>query len=101
MRMLRRLTAALIVGYLMFIGAIYAMMRRPPEKFASAIAKLPGPLFMMVPFETLWSAARRGTLHPGDLAPDFRLTTLDHKSEVSLAGFRGNQPVVLIYGSYT
>jgi peroxiredoxin len=37
----------------------------------------------------------------GDTAPDFQLSTLDHKSEVQLSSFRGKQPVVLVFGSYT
>ncbi len=101
MRIFTRSALALLICYLAFLGVIYALMRQPPERFASAIAKMPGPLFLVLPFETLWSAARGGSLHPGDLAPDFRLTTLDRKSEVALADLRGKQPVVLIYGSYT
>ncbi|MGI8741830.1 MAG: hypothetical protein ACR2NN_04535 [Bryobacteraceae bacterium] len=99
--MLRRLAVALIVCYLIFLGVIYAVMHQTPVRFASAIAKMPPPLFLVLPFETLWSSARAGSLHPGDLAPDFRVRTLDRKSEVALADFRGKQPVVLVFGSYT
>lgn len=56
---------------------------------------------MVLPFETLWFRARAGSVAVGDTAPDFRLVTLDKKSEVSLASFRGSKPVVLIFGSYT
>jgi peroxiredoxin len=56
---------------------------------------------MAFPFETMWSHARSGTVNPGDEAPDFQLPTLDHKSEVQLSAFRGKQPVVLVFGSYT
>jgi hypothetical protein len=42
-----------------------------------------------------------GALQHGDPAPDFRLKTVDGKHEVRLAQFRGRQPVVLIFGSYT
>ena len=101
MRLLTRIAGALLIGYLAFLGVIYALMRQPPEQFASAIAKMPGPLFMVLPFETLWTGARAGSIHPGDVAPDFRLSTLDRKSEIALADFRGKQPVVLIFGSYT
>ena len=80
---------------------IYSWMRRPPEQFAAVIAKLPGPAFMLFPFETLWFRARAGTLKVGDQAPDFRLQTLDKTREVSLASFRGSKPVVLVFGSYT
>ena len=37
----------------------------------------------------------------GDTAPDFTLPTLDHKTTVHLAEFRGSRPVVLVFGSYT
>jgi len=101
MRLVTRVAVALLVCYLGFLGVIYALMRQPPERFASAIAKMPSPLFMVLPFETLWGSARGGSLHPADPAPDFHLTTLDRKSEVNLSSFRGKQPVVLIFGSYT
>ena len=41
------------------------------------------------------------TLKAGDLAPDFRLPTYDKSSLVQLSKFRGDRPVVLIFGSYT
>jgi Ca2+-binding EF-hand superfamily protein len=37
----------------------------------------------------------------GTLAPDFRLKTLDTKHEVRLSQFRGQRPVVLVFGSFT
>jgi hypothetical protein len=37
----------------------------------------------------------------GDLAPDFTLRTNDGKREVTLSKFRGDRPVVLIFGSFT
>ena len=40
-------------------------------------------------------------LKVGQAAPDFTLPTVDRKSEVSLASFRGDRPVVLVFGSYT
>jgi hypothetical protein len=101
MRKLRAILVSLLVLWVIFLGAIYITMRQPPERFAAAIAKLPGPAFLLFPFETLWLRARAGTLNVGDPAPDFHLRTLDKTSEVSLSSFRGSQPVVLIFGSYT
>ena len=92
---------SLLVLWLLFLAAIYITMRQPPERFAAAIAKLPGPAFMLFPFETLWLRARSGPLSVGDPAPDFHLRTLDKTSEVSLSSLRGSKPVVLIFGSYT
>ncbi len=85
-------------GFLVFIGWA---MRRPPEKFGRIMSRMPMVAMMMFPFETMWSHARAGTVHPGDEAPDFDLPTLDHKNQVQLSSFRGKQPVVLVFGSYT
>jgi hypothetical protein len=84
-------------GFLLMIGWA---MRQPPEKFGRVMSHVPGPAFMLFPFETMWTEARAGTVHAGDAAPDFRLPTLDHKSEVELSALRG-KPVVLVFGSYT
>jgi len=84
-------------GFLLMIGWA---MRQPPEKFGRVMSHVPGPAFMLFPFETMWTEARAGTVHAGDAAPDFRLPTLDHKSEVELSSLRG-KPVVLVFGSYT
>ena len=40
-------------------------------------------------------------LNVGDAAPDFTLKTLDGRGAVTLSDSRGQQPVVLIFGSYT
>ena len=65
------------------------------------MAKIQYPVFMLLPFERLWDSARSGTLRPGDAAPDFRLSTVDKSSDVTLSSFRGVKPVVLVFGSYT
>ena len=44
---------------------------------------------------------RMDPVHVGDLAPDFKLKTLDGKRTMRLHAHRGQQPVVLIFGSYT
>jgi peroxiredoxin len=50
----------------------------------------------------MWLWARRGGLAEGDLAPDFNLrTTQDRARRVSLSSYRGDRPVVLVFGSYT
>jgi peroxiredoxin len=35
------------------------------------------------------------------MAPDFALQTTDHSNTVQLSSFRGQKPVVLVFGSYT
>ena len=37
----------------------------------------------------------------GELGPNFKLKSLDGTSEAELASFRGQQPVVVFFGSYT
>jgi hypothetical protein len=77
-------------------------MRQPPRIFARVVSYAPGPLiFALFPFKILWLEARNGTLKVGDMAPDFDLATLDGKSRVKLSDYRGQKPVVLVFGSYT
>jgi len=101
MKKVAAVAGILVAAWLCFLGGVYFMMTRPPERFAAAIAKLPGPAFLLFPFETLWFRARVGEVNVGEPAPDFRLQTLDKTAEVSLSSFRGSKPVVLIFGSYT
>ena len=44
---------------------------------------------------------RVNTVHEGDMAPDFKLKTIDGKRTMRLRAHRGKQPGVLIFGSYT
>lgn len=64
------------------------------------MAKIPGPMFAVLPFKPLWMHARAGTLHAGDMAPDFALPSMNSGQKVRLSSLRG-RPVVLIFGSYT
>ena len=43
----------------------------------------------------------RGSLHPGDAAPDARLIALDGTSSFHLLKRTGAKPLVLIFGSFT
>ncbi len=103
--MLRRvlLTAVcvLVAAELALCAGAYWAMRQTPDTFGRIVARMPMPVMMGVPFETLWTRARAGNVHVGDSAPDFRLPTLDHRSAVQLSSFRGDRPVVLVFGSYT
>jgi hypothetical protein len=77
-------------------------MRKPPEEFARFMTRVPGPLaFMLFPFKALWTHARAGSLRVGDAAPDFILSTVDKSEVVQLSALNRQQPVVLIFGSYT
>ncbi len=89
--------------WLFACGALYRIMRQPPETFGRFMARIPGPVaFLVLPFETLWMYARAGALHVGDPAPDFSLMKLDKSASVRLSSLTATgQPVVLIFGSYT
>lgn len=92
------------VALLLWIAAsvaLFAVMRQPPEIFGRVMAHVPGPAFMVLPFETLWTHARAGTLQAGDLAPDFSLQTLDKSETIRLSTLAAQKPVVLVFGSYT
>lgn len=101
MRRLGYLALGLAVVYAAACGAFYLMMRQPPEAFARGMSRLPSATMMALPFPVLWNFARAGALQIGDEAPDFDLETLDHKSRVRLSSYRGDRPVVLVFGSYT
>jgi hypothetical protein len=101
-RLLLRLSVSLIVAYAGFGAYIWWAMHQPPETFARVMSKLPGPVpFLIFPFETAWIHARAGTLHVGDQAPDFSLLKLDKSERVQLSVLSRQQPVVLVFGSYT
>ncbi len=44
---------------------------------------------------------QKPSLKVGDVAPGFKLDSLDGKSETELGQYKGKKPVILIFGSYT
>jgi hypothetical protein len=102
-RALVRAFAVIALVWVLACGALYQVMRRPPETFARFMAKIPGPVaFLVLPFETLWTHARAGGLQVGDPAPDFTLMKLDKGASVQLSSLTAQgRPAVLIFGSYT
>ena len=96
-----RIFAAVLVVWMVFVGFIFWAMNQPPEKFGAVMKHMPWPVFLVLPFETLWNQARGGTLHVGDAAPDFTLTKLDKSGTVQLSELSKKQPVVMVFGSYT
>ena len=95
------IAAVLVIAWLGFLALVYSKMTGTPEQFGAFMAKMPMPGYFVLPFETLWSRARAGTVNVGDPAPDFELSTVDNSGKVRLSSFRGSKPVVLIFGSYT
>lgn len=93
---------ALTVVYLALTGGLAWTMRQPPRRFSQIMKHLPEPLvFAVLPGPRLWEWARRGSLAEGDAAPDFTLPLYDRSGQVTLSSFRGQRPVVLVFGSYT
>ena len=102
MKWLLRSVGALVVVYVAMCGSIAWIMVQPPEQFARVIRHLPMPIVWgVLPGPTIWLWARKGTLAEGEPAPDFTLATHDRTGSVTLSSFRGQRPVVLVFGSYT
>lgn len=96
-----RVAMVLLALYLVLLGGLTFAMRQPPEVFAGVMARAPSAVFLLFPFETLWRWSRAGQLQVGYPAPDFELSAWDRSSRVRLSSFRGEKPVVLVFGSYT
>ena len=96
-----RAAIVLAVLWIAFVGFIAWAMHQPPETFGRVMARMPVAAYFVIPFETLWTQARAGALQPGQAAPDFSLGALDKSATLQLSAFRGKEPVVLVFGSYT
>jgi hypothetical protein len=85
-KVLPRVAAVLVLAYAGFATLVVWAMHQPPETFGQVMAKMPGPVpFLLFPFETAWLRARAGSLHPGDIAPDFSLMKLDKTARIQLS----------------
>ena len=100
-RLWLRIVTAMVVVYAILSASVFVAMKQTPTQFGNVMSKLPMVSMIVLPFEPLWNIARAGVLKAGDPAPDFRLQTYDKSSLVQLSTFRGDRPVVLIFGSYT
>lgn len=96
-----KIVGVVLIMYALFSAALFALMLQGPDRFASTMRYVPWPVFVVFPFKPLWKIARKGTHSVGEMAPDFALETTDHSSTVQLSSFRGEKPVVLVFGSYT
>jgi len=99
--LIAKILVTLAVLYALAVASLAWAMHQPPDLFGRVMSHVPGPAMLVLPFETIWMRARAGTLHKGDQAPDFALRAYDKSSTVQLSSFRGNKPVVLVFGSYT
>jgi hypothetical protein len=100
-RALGALLLVLFVGYAALLFSVNHAMHRSPEEFGRFMMKMPVAIFLIAPFETMWTHARAGQVKVGDTAPDFTLATFDKRAHVNLASLRNDKPVVLVFGSYT
>jgi hypothetical protein len=100
LRKYRKFAVAFAAVYLAISAGLVIVMRRP-ILFSEVMRHVPDPMMGVFPFKRLWFLARAGRLKVGDPAPGFNLPTADRQSAVSLASFRRQRPVVLIFGSYT
>jgi len=101
-RVLVPIATMVVVVYVTFFAYVDWAMHQSPEKFGHVMARMPGPVvFLLFPFEKMWTRARAGNLNVGDRAPDFSLTGLDKSHRVQLSTLNQQQPVVLVFGSYT
>ncbi len=100
MKIVRRIATVLVALYALLVGGLWVVMHHP-ILFGQVMKHVPDPAFVVIPFKSLWLNARAGTLSVGDAAPDFQLSTADKKSTVQLSSMRGEEPVVLIFGSYS
>src|SRR5215471_11164448 len=77
----KQITATALLGVLVLwlglVGLMWREMHRPPEVFARFMSHLPWEVFLVVPFETLWTRARAGSIALGEPAPDFSLEKVD------------------------
>jgi hypothetical protein len=101
MRTWPKVVLIVAIVYALLCGSAYEVMRQTPERFSRVMMHVPDVAFMVLPFKPLWYRARAGRVQVGDPAPGFSLTTQDQKAMVRLASYRGSQPVVLVFGSYT
>jgi hypothetical protein len=101
-KLLLALLLVLIASYLGFGIFLWWAMRQPPEQFGRVMMKIQGPVpFLLYPFETMWVHARAGGLKVGDAAPDFSLMKVDKSGALRLSELNKQQPVVIVFGSYT
>ena len=95
------IAAVCFAGWVSLVVYVNWAMHQPPEVFGHVMARMPMPAYFVLPFETLWSRARRGQLSVGDTAPGLTVKKLEDHVPTELASLWAEKPVVLVFGSYT
>ena len=103
MKWLRRTVLAVVVCYVALFSTVTVAMLQTPERFGAFMKRMPpAVIWGGLPASRMWLWARKGTLADGDMAPDFDLRTAQDRSRrVTLGSYKGQRPVVLVFGSYT
>jgi hypothetical protein len=102
MKWILRVVLVLVILYVGFFATVLIAMKQPPVRFGAFMKYAPAPLVWgALPAQDMWLWARKGSLEPGEMAPDFTLPRQDHSGMVTLSEHRGHRPVVLVFGSYT
>ncbi len=99
--LLTNVLVVVVSTYAVLLAGIFLVMCLPPPRFGRVMRHVPMPMIGLLPFPPMWNVARAGRTRVGAPAPDFTLPMLDGSRHVSLSSFRGAQPVVLVFGSYT
>ena len=95
------LLGGVLAAYGALLAVMFFVMCQPPVWFGRVMRYFPMRAMPLVPFLPMWNVARKGSLRIGDQAPDFELPILDRTRQVRLSAFRGDRPVVFVFGSYT
>ena len=95
------IAAVCFAGWVSLVAYVNWAMHQPPEVFGHVMARIPMPAYFVLPFETLWSRARKGQLSVGETAPGLTVKKLDDHTPTELASLWAERPVVLVFGSYT
>jgi hypothetical protein len=92
----------LVLMYVALFVVVLSAMLSPPERFGQFMKRVPAAVVWGgLPASRMWLWARRGELVAGVVAPDFTLGRHGPGAPVTLSSYRGQRPVVLVFGSYT
>jgi thiol-disulfide isomerase/thioredoxin len=95
------IAAVCFAGWVSLVIYVNWAMHQRPEVFGHVMARMPMPAYFVLPFETLWTRARKGQLNVGEDAPGLTVKKLEDHSPTELASLWAEKPVVLVFGSYT
>jgi hypothetical protein len=101
MKKLLKIGIAVLLAYGLVVVGFYVAMRQKPGTFSKVMSHTPDAAFIVLPFKSMWLNARKGSLRPVTLRRISGSRNIAKTSKVRLSSFRGQKPVVLVFGSYT